>query len=89
LLTKKLIYFKYITYHLCYDIQQIFKMDDILHVISNFTDRNSLLNLLSTCTNFEHCDYIFFNKYFIYDNGHNYTPEFISKIKFIDNVYYF
>ena len=62
-------------------------MNDILFVISNFANRNDLLNFLSICKIFRQYDKIFFNKYFIdRDIINGATKEFISKIRLIENV---
>jgi hypothetical protein len=57
-------------------------MYDILFCISKFADRNSLLNLLTTCCHFKSCDHVFFNKYHIeYSSVYCNVIQFISKIK--------
>jgi hypothetical protein len=62
-------------------------MDDILSIISVFSDRDNLLNLLSVSKLFKFSDQVFFNKYFVdQEKIKNCTPEFISKIRLINNV---
>ena len=58
-------------------------MNDILLEISKFSQRNCLLNLLSTCKFFKSSDKIFFNKYFINQKIIEVvTIDFFLKIRF-------
>jgi hypothetical protein len=62
-------------------------MNDILSIISDFSDRDDLLNLFSVSKLFKFFDQVFFNKYFVnQEKIKNSTTEFISKIRLINNV---
>jgi hypothetical protein len=63
-------------------------MNDILSIISVFSDRKDLLYLFSVSKLFKFFDQIFFNKYFVdQEKTKNCATEFISKIRLINNVY--